>query len=256
MKEPTIDLYSNIKSILDRSKLYAVKQVNHSLVLAYWTIGKLIKENMIEGDRAEYGKKILQQLSEKLILEYGSGFSSANLSRMASFYCYFKDKEIVATLSQQFTWSHFVELIKIKDEMKREFYVTMCLNEKWSIRVLRERINSLLFERTAISKKPEETIKSDLHLLRTENKMSTSLFLRDPYFLDFLDLKDQFNEKDLENAIILCSGKDKDIIELMDLEKDNIHISEYWLQLPPKEILQQKLSNAIELAKARIEKKL
>ena len=86
--------------------------------------------------------------------------------------------------------------------MKREFYVTMCMNENWSVRTLRQRIDSALFERTAISKKPEQTIINDLKLLNDENKMTTELFFRDPYILDFLDLKDTYSENDLENAII------------------------------------------------------
>lgn len=100
------------------------------------------------------------------------------------------------------TWSHFVELLQIQDELKREFYATMCANEIWSVRTLRERIGSALFERTAISKKPEQTIMNDLELLSKENKMTTNLFFRDPYVLDFLELKDTYHERDLESAII------------------------------------------------------
>ena len=88
----------------------------------------------------------------------------------------------------------------------------MCLNENWSVRTLRERISSALFERTAISKKPEETIKNELQLLREENKMTPDLFFRDPYVLDFLNLKDTYSEKDLENAIL--SELEKFILEM------------------------------------------
>lgn len=111
---------------------------------------------------------------------------------------YFEDFDKFATLSQKLSWSHFIEIIKIDISIKRNFYVTMCINENQSIRTLRNRIDSNLFERTAIFHKPEKTIINDLKLLTEENKMTTDLFFR----LDFLNLKDIYSEKDLENAII------------------------------------------------------
>ena len=108
----------------------------------------------------------------------------------------------LATLSQQLTWSHFVVLLPIEDELKRDFYAVMCKSENWSIRVQGERKNSMLYERTAISKKPDETIKNDIALLMEKDKMSLDLFYCDPYVLDFLGLKDTYSEKDLENAIL------------------------------------------------------
>lgn len=141
-------------------------------------------------------------MSQKLTIEYGRGYSRANLYRMIKFYEYFNDFEKISTLSRKLSWSHFVELSQIQDKLKRDFYATMCANEFWGVRTLRERIGSALFERTAISKKPEETIVNDLQLLSKENKMTTNLFFRDPYILDFLDLKDTYSEKDFENAIL------------------------------------------------------
>ena len=131
---------------------------------------------------------------------------------MLRFYEYFPDFNILSTLSTKLSWSHFSELLQIEDKIKREFYYTMCINENWSVRTLRERISSALFERTAISKKPEQTIINDLQLLSNENKMTPDLFFRDPYILDFLNLKDTYNEKDLENAII--SELEKFILEM------------------------------------------
>jgi predicted nuclease of restriction endonuclease-like (RecB) superfamily len=196
--------------------------------------------------------------------------------------------KIVATLSQQLSWSHFVELIKIDDALKREFYITMCVNERWSVRALRDRMNGMLFERTAIAKQPEVVIRQELAKLAESEPTSPQLFIKDPYFLDFLDLQDHFSEKRLvlielklgeflpehkgqvelylkwlskyekevdeqePIAIILCSSKDYEMVELMDLEQDGIHVSEYWLQLPPKEVLQAKLHRAIAQARARM----
>ena len=117
---------------------------------------------------------------------------------MIKFYQEFPDFEKVATLSQQLTWSHFVEILPINDELKRDFYAAMCMQENWSVRTLRERKKSMLYERTAISKKPEETIKNEIAELRDDGKMSLDLFYRDPYMLDFLGLRDTYSEKDLE----------------------------------------------------------
>ncbi|OPZ92459.1 MAG: hypothetical protein BWY74_01574 [Firmicutes bacterium ADurb.Bin419] len=122
---------------------------------------------------------------------------------MIKFYEVFNDNLILHTVCAKLTWSHLRRLIYIEDELKREFYIAMSVSEHWSFRTLNERINSMLYERTQISKLPEETIKNDLMALTNENKMSTDLFFRDPYVLDFLGLKDTYSEKDLEKAILM-----------------------------------------------------
>ena len=141
-------------------------------------------------------------MSRKLTLEYGRGFNRTSVFRMIKFYQEFPDREKVATLSQQLTWSHFVELLPIEDALKRDFYAAMCKAEGWTVRTLRDRKNSMLYERTAISRKPEETVRADIMQLMNREKMSLDLFYRDPYVLDFLGLKDTYSEKDLENAIL------------------------------------------------------
>mgnify|MGYP006065529533 CR=1 FL=1 len=196
------NLYNRIVSLIENAKRNIVKNVNREMTLLYWNIGKDITENVLKNEKAEYGKSVIQELSKRLSLNYGAGYGKRNIFRMVKFYGYFSDFEIVSTVSTQLSWSHFVELIQISDNIKREFYTTMCINENWSVRTLRKRMASALFERTAISKKPEETIKNELQLLRNENKMTPDLFFRDPYVLDFLNLKDTYSEKDLENAIL------------------------------------------------------
>jgi predicted nuclease of restriction endonuclease-like (RecB) superfamily len=99
-------------------------------------------------------------------------------------------------------WSHFVEIIPLKDELQRDFYAEMCRVERWSVRTLRQKIGGMLFERTALSRKPGELAKQELAALRDEDKLTPDLVFRDPYFLDFLGLKDTYNEKDLEAAIL------------------------------------------------------
>jgi predicted nuclease of restriction endonuclease-like (RecB) superfamily len=110
--------------------------------------------------------------------------------------------EIVATLSRQLSWSHFVELIPLDDPLKRDFYAELCRLERWDVRTLRHKIGHLLFERTAVSKKPDELIAHDLAALRDENRMTPDLVFRDPYFLDFLGLTGTYAEKDVEQAIL------------------------------------------------------
>lgn len=130
---------------------------------------------------------------------------------MVYFFDAISEEQIVQTLSAQLTWSHILEIMKIEDLLKREFYMKMTVNERWSVRTLKERMNSMLYERTSLSKKPSETISNDLKLLSESNEMSTALFFRDPYVLDFLELQDTFSEKDLENAIL--SELEKFILE-------------------------------------------
>lgn len=195
-------LYNEVVKLIENSKRNVSIKVNNEMTVLYWNIGKDITKNVLNYEKAEYGKSVIKELSKKLTSRYGRGYSIRNIHKILKFYEYFNDFTILPTLSAKLSWSHFVELLQIEDRLKRDFYVTMCVNESWSVRTLRERINSALFERTAISKKPEKTIINELQLLSSENKMTTDLFFRDPYILDFLDLKDTYNEKDLENAII------------------------------------------------------
>lgn len=113
------------------------KAVNKGMVLLYWNIGKTIQEEIIKSERAEYGKRIVQTLSAQLITDFGKGYGERNLWRMLSFFESFPDSSIVTTLSSQLSWSHILEILKQKDAIKREFYITMCSNEGWTVRELR-----------------------------------------------------------------------------------------------------------------------
>lgn len=195
-------LFLHISSLIESSKSNLATIVNRQLTLLYWQIGHLIHHEIVQLKRAEYGEQVIATLSHQLTGIYGKGFTRTALVRMKVFSELFIYDEISATLSHQLNWSHFVELIGIKDDLKRGFYIEMCKIEHWSVRQLRERIGSMLYERTAISKKPKETIRKDLKLLKEEQKITPELVFRDPYFLDFLGLKDTYSEKDLESAII------------------------------------------------------
>ena len=195
-------LFDEIRSLIEQTRSRVASTVNSALVLMNWHISKRISDEVLKNKRAEYGEQIVASLSHQLTAEYGKGFTRTNLIRMRVFAELFPDLEISASLSHQLSWSHFVEIITIKDQLKREFYAEMCRIERWSVRTLRSKINGMLFERTAISKKPEETIKNELAELRDEDKLTPDLIFQDTYFLDFLGLGDTFSEKDLENAIL------------------------------------------------------
>ena len=196
------NLLSDIQQMIEESRSIVAVSVNSALTLLYWRIGKRINDEILRDKRADYGERILATLSQELTQNYGSGFSYSALTRMTKFAIAFADNKIVVTLSQQLSWSHFIELIKIDDELQREFYSEMCRIERWSVRTLRKKVDSMLFERTALSRKPEELAKQEISLLRTEDKMTTDIVFKDPYFLDFLGLKDTYLEKDIESAIL------------------------------------------------------
>ena len=202
--EPNKSLFFDIKLLIEQSKQQVVVAVNASMTMLYWEIGKRIVMELQEKDRSEiYGKEIVSKLCKELSEEYGNIFVEKNVRRMMQFFNTFPEEKIVVSLIRQLSWTHILAVIPIEDPLKRDFYIEMCRLEKWSVRTFRNRINSMLYERTAISKKPEETIKHDLELLKNEQKLTPDLVFRDPYFLDFLGLKDKYSEKDLETVIIV-----------------------------------------------------
>jgi predicted nuclease of restriction endonuclease-like (RecB) superfamily len=137
-----------------------------------------------------------------LVKEYGASFSVKNLRRMVQFAVTFADERIVVSLIRQLSWTHFIALIPLKDPLQRDYYAQMASAERWSVRTLRERIDSMLYERTALSKKPDALIAQELTTLRDAQRMSPSLVMRDPYILDFLGLRDTWQESDLEAGIV------------------------------------------------------
>ena len=192
----------DIRHLIEEARSLVAVTVNAALTTLYWQIGKRINEEILKGERAEYGALILPTLSAKLVPLYGEGFSERNLARMIKFSEAFSDSLIVVTLSRQLSWSHFIELLPLKQYLQRDFYAEMCRVERWSVRALRKKIDSMLYERTALSKKPEELIRQELDTLRNEDQLTPDLVFRDPYFLDFLNLKGAYSERDLEAAIL------------------------------------------------------
>jgi predicted nuclease of restriction endonuclease-like (RecB) superfamily len=195
-------LLNDLRTLIDAARGQVAHTVNAGLVGLYWHIGKRIREDILQEQRAEYGEQIVSALSTLLTAEYGKGFGRRSLFRMMQFAEFFPDKQIVSALATQLAWSHFVEILSLDDPLKRDFYAEMCRIERWSIRTLRSRIQQLLYERTAISKQPDAVIARDLAALRDEDQLTPDLVFRDPYFLDFLGLTDARDEKDLEAAIL------------------------------------------------------
>jgi predicted nuclease of restriction endonuclease-like (RecB) superfamily len=195
-------LLNDVASIIEESKQFVAHAVNSTLSLLYWRIGKRISAETLLNKRAGYGEQIVASVARQLAAKYGNSFTEKNIRRMIQFAEVFPDQEIVVSLIRHLSWTHIIALIPLKQSLQREFYAEMCRVEKWSVRTLRDKIDSMLYERTAISKKPSQLIKQELKQLREEDKLTPDLVFRDPYFLDFLGLKNTFNEKNLEDAIL------------------------------------------------------
>jgi predicted nuclease of restriction endonuclease-like (RecB) superfamily len=196
------ELFFEIRHMIEEARTAVSQTVNAGLTMLYWNIGKRINEEILNNERAEYGERIIPDLAKDLRQEYGKSYSEKNLRRIMQFSKAFPDPQIVASLMRQLSWTHFTLLIPLKTELERDFYAQMCRIEKWSVRTLRKKIQSMLFERTAISKKPEELARKELQALTEDDRLSPDLVFQNPYVLDFLGLKDTFLEKDLEQAIL------------------------------------------------------
>jgi len=197
------NILTDIRRLIDTCRQQVALAVNSGLTMMYWHIGERINREFIEGTRAAYGKRIVANLSTQLTEEYGGReFSEKNLNRMRQFATVFPDISIWTPVVSKLSWSHFLQVLSIEDDLKRQFYLTMAADQRWSKRTLKAKIDGMLYERTAIAKQPDEVIRQDLELLKNERKMSADLAFHDPYFLDFLGLEGNFSEKDLEEAIV------------------------------------------------------
>ncbi|MGO4808193.1 YhcG family protein [Cupriavidus sp. 2MCAB6] len=331
-------LVGDIRRLICEARTGLAVTVNAALTILYWRVGQRIGSEVLRGERAGYGEQIVVSLSRQLEAEHGRGFSAKNLRHMLRFAEVFPSEDIVYALSRQLSWTHLRSLIYIDDPLKREFYLQMCRDEGWSTRTLQDRLDSLLFERTALSRKADELLTEELTALRERGELTPSLVLKDPYVLDFLGLQDRYLERDLEDAIlrelehfllelgagftfvarqkrlqidnddfyidllfynrrlkrlvaielklgefkaadkgqmelylrwlakheqepgeapplgiILCTGKKREHIELLELDQTGIHVAEYLTELPPRQLLEQKLHEAVALSKARLE---
>ncbi len=328
-KIQTQNLFQELAELINQSKNLASVQINSSITIMFWQVGKKINDFVLLNQRAEYGKLIVVTLSRQLEEKFGRNFEEKNLRRMIQFADQFKDAEIVVTLSRQLSWSHIITIIPLKNNEIRSFYIQKVIEETWSVRELRKQIGLKSYERSGISK-------SQFHL----DNYASQIF-KDPYFFDFLGLKEGYLEDDLESAIIkeleqfllelgkgfafverqkrmiidgedyyldllffhrkmkrlvavelkigkfkakhkgqmelylkwlnryekqegeetpigliLCTEASKEQIELLEMHKDGIVVSEYWTDLPPRKELETKLHQAFIQAQERMERKL
>jgi predicted nuclease of restriction endonuclease-like (RecB) superfamily len=196
------NLLTDVRRLIDQARRRAAMTVNAELTFLYWRIGERIKTEVLRHARAAYGEQVIRSLAKELERHYGRGFSEKTLRRMVQLAEAFPDEQIVATLSRQLSWSHFVLLLPLEAPLAREFYAEMCRVERWSVRALRQHIDSMLYERTALSRKPQRVVEAQIEALRAEDQVSPEMILKDPYILDFLGLQDHYLEHDLEAAIL------------------------------------------------------
>ena len=201
-------IFEEIRDLVVNSRNRVYATVNTEMLNLYWNIGKIIMEIQQGNERATYGDAVLEKLSKKLTNEFGKGFSIINLRRMRKFYCLFK---IRSSLMNELTWTHYLELIKIEDQNKRNFYLNECINTRWSVRELQRQIGSLLYERLALSANKEKVL--ELAEKGQVLKQGKDL-VKDPFVLEFLDIK--------ENTSYLETDLEKNILE---------HLKEFLLEL-------------------------
>ncbi len=195
-------LFTDVALLIEESKKYVAHTVNTTLSILYWKIGKRINLEVLQNKRAEYGKQIVVSLTRQLTEKYGKGWDEKTLRHCLRSAETFSENLIISATQRQLGWTHLKTIMYLKDDLQREFYIELCIIERWSTRKLQERIDSMLYERTAISKKPKLLIKKEIKELREEDKLTPDLVFRDPYFLDFLGLKNTFSEKNLEDSIL------------------------------------------------------
>ena len=197
------ELLGDLRKIIDTARSHVAATANYELTAMYWHIGDRINRDVLNNERAEYGKQIVATVARQLQEEYGTkGFEERTIRRMMQFALQFPDFQIVSPLVSKLSWSHFVIVMPIKDELQREFYLTMAANEMWSVRTLQAKIDGMLYERTAIATKPEELIKQELADLRDNETLSPDLVFKSPYFLEFTGLKGMYSERSLEDSLV------------------------------------------------------
>jgi len=247
-------LLADLRALIQSARQRIATVANSTTTLLYWHLGRRLLAESLQDERAQYGRRILATVSRELTVEFGQAFTLRSLYRAIQFCQGFTDQEIVSTLSTQLSWSHFIELLPIKDPSARDFYAEMCRIERWDVRTLRLKIGGMLFQRTALSRRPKAVISAEITKLRA-GQMSPDTVFRDPYLLDLLGLKGAYSERDLESAILRASA-DAEQVELLELDAKSIRVSEYLTELPPLPLLRARLHQAIEHAREQAVRRL
>jgi predicted nuclease of restriction endonuclease-like (RecB) superfamily len=329
-------LVGELRALIESTRGRVAQTVNSELIWLHWQMGTRLRAEVLKDERAAYGEQLVDAVATSLTAEYGRGFGRRNLYYMMRFAEIFPHTETVHALRAQLSWTHLRELIAIDDPLKRQFYTELCRIERWSTRTLKDKMDGMLFERTAIAKQPVQVVEQTLGALREQQRMSPDLVFRDPYVLDFLGLPADFSEAELEAAIlrelesfllelgsgfsfiarqkrisigaddyyidllffhrslralvaielklgrfdardkgqmelylrwldrherqpgenpplglILCADKNEEQIELLELTNGSVRVASYLTELPPRELLERKLLESIEHARAR-----
>jgi hypothetical protein len=136
---------ADIRGLIEEARAAVAATVNAGLTLLYWRIGQRINDDVLQGERAAYGKEIVVTLAQELTRAYGSGFAEKNLRRMMQFAEVFPDEQIVVSLIRQLSWTRIIAILPLKQPLQREFYAEICRIERWSMRTLRRQIDSMLY---------------------------------------------------------------------------------------------------------------
>ena len=190
LQTPDVPLLTDVRQMIMQARESVARAIDSGLTILYWNVGLRVRQDILKEKRASYGEEIVSALGRQLEVEFGRGFGRRNLFRMIQFSELYPDFEIVSALRTQLGWTHFRQLITIDNPLKRDFYAEMCRVERWSTRTLDKKIQSMLFERIALSRKPEKLAEMELKALRDEDKLTPDLVFRDPYLLDFLGIED------------------------------------------------------------------
>jgi len=184
-------LFDELVQLIETGKRQLIHQVNHSVIMTFWYVGIKINEHLLNNQRADYGKQIVVTLARQLEERFGRNFEEKNLWRILQFAGQFNDQEIVVPLARHLSWSHFILLLPLKTMEEKLFYAQLAINENWGKRELRKQISNKAYERIQIA---------NTQLSRNAPGMMN--VFKDPYLLDFLELKRGYLEKDIEDAII------------------------------------------------------
>ena len=193
-------LFEGVTDIIDNARTQVSAYVNTHVSMTFWNVGKYIIDDMEYQTYSAYGQKILAKLSQRLMARYGKGYTYSALTRMMKVARIYNDREMFAKLSQTLTWSHFIELITIKDDTKRLFYQQMGIAEHWSVTQLRDQQEAMAYERSLIAVKPDDEIVKTLEHI-TPQHIEPDVVLKSSYILDFLGLSGFYSEEELESAI-------------------------------------------------------
>jgi hypothetical protein len=180
-------LLGDVSKLIEHARTRSAAAVNSELVMLYWGVGRRVRDEVVGRERAVYGQAVVKRLAMRLAEQYGRGWSKSNLLRMIQFADDFTDGSIVVTLSRQLSWSHFVEIVALRDAGEREFYATHAARERWSVRTLRERIASQLYARTLGTERSDDAPEVS-SASPEETADEKGILFRDPYVLDFLGL--------------------------------------------------------------------